>query len=60
MHIMDGFHFERDLKGIANPFQGRSVRKRVHEALEKDDRRRADGIVRSLMELSENEAAEIV
>lgn len=55
VHIIDGFHFERDLKRIANLFQGRNVRKRLHEAIENDDKRRADQILQSLIEMAEKE-----
>lgn len=58
VHIMDGFHFERDLKRIANLFQGRNVRKRIHDAIEKDDKRKADEILQGLMNMSENEKTE--
>lgn len=55
VHIMDGFHFERDLKRIANLFAGRNVRKRLHDVIEKDDRKRADEILQELISKAENE-----
>ena len=58
VHIMDGFHFERKLKGFAHRFPGRNVRKRIHEAVEKDDRRRADEILQGLLEMAGNETTQ--
>ena len=40
--VMDGYHFEKSLKKLANLFPKKNVRQRIHKALEKDDRKRAD------------------
>lgn len=53
--VIDGFHFERELKRVANLFQGRNVRKRIHRAIEKDDKQNAEEILQGLLERSENE-----
>lgn len=52
MHIIDGYHFERDLKRIANLFPGRNVRQRLHDGIEKDDRKRVEEILQDLMEIA--------
>lgn len=54
VHVIDGFHFERDLKRIAAKFQGRNIRQRVHNAIEKEDRKKADQILQEMMEQSED------
>ena len=40
--VIDGYHFEKSLKKLANLFPKKNVRQRIHKALEKDDRKRAD------------------
>lgn len=55
VHVIDGFHFERDLKRIAANFQGRNIRKRLHKAIEKKDRSKADQILQEMIEQSEEE-----
>lgn len=40
--VMDGYPFEKSLKKLANLFPKKNVRQRIHKALEKDDRKRAD------------------
>lgn len=55
IHVIDGFHFERDLKQIASNFQGKNIRQRMHHAIEKEDRKKADSIIQEMMEESENE-----
>ena len=57
VHVMDGYHFERELKRTANLFQGKNVRKRIHDAIDKDDQRRADEILQGLLRAAENEKA---
>lgn len=55
VHVMDGFHFERDLKRIAGCFQGQNIRQRMHRAVDQDDRKKADSIVQEMMEKAEDE-----
>lgn len=55
VHVIDGFHFERDLKRIAANFQGRNIRQRMHGAIEKEDRKKADAILQEMMDWSEDE-----
>lgn len=55
VHVIDGFHFERDLKRIAANFQGRNIRQRLHRAIEKEDRKKADAILQEMMDRSEDE-----
>lgn len=53
--MIDGFHFERDLKRIAGNFQGRNIRQRIHKALEKEERKKVERILQEMMEQSEDE-----
>lgn len=55
VHVIDGFHFERDLKRIAANFQGRNIRQRMHRAIEKEDQKKADQILQEMMDQSEDE-----
>lgn len=55
VHVIDGFHFERDLKRIAANFQGKNIRQRMHRAIEKVDRKKADRIIQEMMENSEDD-----
>ena len=54
VHVMDGFHFERDLKRISAYFQGRNIRQRMHGAIEKEDRKKADRILQEMLDMAEN------
>lgn len=53
--MIDGFHFERDLKRIASNFQGKNIRQRMHRAIEKEERKKAEHIIQEMMEESEDE-----
>lgn len=54
-YVMDGYHFEKSLKQLANRFNGRSVRYRIHQALAKNDRKKADAILQGLLDASEDD-----
>lgn len=58
--VMDGYHFEKALKKLANLFPKKNVRQRIHKALEEDDRKRADEILQSLCIRSDKEVMEKV
>ena len=47
VHVMDGYHFFKELKGIARKFPERNVKITIVNALEKDDRKKATGSFRS-------------
>ena len=55
IHVIDGFHFERDLKQISRCFPGRSIRQRIHRAIEKQDKKKADQILQEMLDLAEDE-----
>lgn len=55
IHVIDGFHFERELKRIAGNFQGRNIRQRMHSAIEKEDKKKAGKILKEMMERAEDE-----
>lgn len=58
--VMDGYHFEKSLKKLANLFPKKNVRQRIRKALEEDDRKRADEILQSLCIRSDKEEMEKV
>lgn len=58
--VMDGYHFEKALKKLANLFPKKNVRQRLHKALREDDRKRADEILQSLCIRSDEEEMEKV
>lgn len=50
VHVMDGYHFFRELKGIARRFPERNVKIIIMNALAKGDRKRADRFLQELAE----------
>ena len=57
-HIMDGYHFFKELKKICKIFPERHVKLVLLNALEKNDRRKADTFIQELLkELSERSQA---
>ena len=48
-HIMDGYHFGRDLRSIAKIFPKRNVKIALETALMNDDRRKADRFIHELL-----------
>lgn len=58
--VMDGYHFEKALKKLANLFPKKNVRQRIRKALKEDDRKRADEILQSLCRRSDEEEMEKV
>lgn len=48
IHVMDGYHFFKELRGLARKFPQRNVRTSILNALTKDDRRKADLFIREL------------
>lgn len=61
VHVMDGFHFHKELRKISRLLPNRHVRVALTNALKKDDRMRADEYIRDLLEeeLTEKEAKRI-
>ena len=50
VHVMDGYHFFKELKGHARKFPERNVKVVIVNALAKDDRKRADRFIQELAE----------
>ena len=48
-HIMDGYHFERDLRTIAKIFPRRNVTIAIRNTLVNDDRKKADAFIQELL-----------
>ena len=48
VHVMDGYHFFKELKGIARKFPKRNVKITIVNALAKDDRKKADRFLQEL------------
>lgn len=46
--VMDGYHFGKKLKMLANQFPEKNVQQRVRKALKEDDRKKADDVRQSL------------
>ena len=61
VHVMDGFHFYKELRKISKLLPNRHVRVALTNALEKGDRRRADEYIQDLLEeeLTEKETERI-
>lgn len=61
IHVMDGFHFYKELRKISRMLPNRHVRIALTNALKNDNRKRADEYIQDLMseELTENEAEKI-
>lgn len=49
-HVMDGYHFFKNLRGIAKKHPKRNVKTVLLNALSKDDKARADGFLHELAE----------
>ena len=58
--VMDGYHFEKALKKLANLFPKKNVRQRIRKALKEDDRKKADEVLQSLCIRSDKEEMEKV
>ena len=50
IHVMDGYHFFKELKAIARKFPERNVKVAIVNALAKDERKRADRFIQELAE----------
>ena len=48
-HVIDGYHFERDLRSIAKIFPKRNVTIAIRNALRNDDRKKADAFIQDLL-----------
>ena len=48
VHVMDGYHFFKRLKGVARKFPERNVRITIVNALVKDDHKKADRFLQEL------------
>jgi len=48
VHVMDGYHFYKRLKVVSRRYPQRNVRVVILNALVKDDRRKADGIIQDI------------
>ena len=48
VHVMDGYHFFKELKASSRKFPKRSVKVAIVNALAKDDRKRADRLIQEL------------
>ena len=48
-HVIDGYHFERDLRSIAKMFPKRNVTIAIRNALANDDRKKADAFIQDLL-----------
>ena len=46
--VMDGYHFEKELKKISSRFPKQNIRKRLSEAIRRDDKDRAESVLKSL------------
>ncbi|MGN0732772.1 MAG: UPF0236 family transposase-like protein, partial [Emergencia sp.] len=46
VHVMDGYHFFKELKALARKFPERNVKLTIVNALTKDDRKRADRFIK--------------
>lgn len=55
VHVMDGYHLEKRLRGIATKFPGRNVAFRLTKAIKSKGRKRADEILHGLYGVAENE-----
>ena len=53
--VMDGYHFEKKLKMLANQFLKKNVHQRIRKALKEDDRKKADRILQSLCSASDED-----
>ena len=53
--VMDGYHFEKKLKMLANQFPKKNVQQRIRKALKEDDRKKADRILQSLCSASDED-----
>lgn len=53
IHVMDGYHFFKELRSLARKFPQRNVRVAILNALTKDDRRKADIFIQELAEEDE-------
>ena len=54
IHVMDGYHFFKELRSLARKFPQRNVRVAILNALTKDDRRKADMFIQELAREDEN------
>lgn len=61
VHVIDGYHFMRELRSICRMLPHRNIRVTLLNALEKDDHRRAERYMQELLEepLTEKEAKRI-
>lgn len=55
IHVMDGYHLGKRLKGISRTFPKQNVRSRLNAAIGANDRKKADTILQSLFEIAETE-----
>lgn len=53
--VMDGYHFEKELKDLGRQFPRENVQQRLRKALKDDDRKKADEILQSLCIMSDKE-----
>lgn len=55
IHVMDGYHLGKRLRGISKGFPNRNVRGRLEKAITEKDRRKADAVMQSLYEAAKTE-----
>ena len=55
VHVMDGYHLEKRIKSLSRAFPHQNVSQRIHSAIWRNDRRKADEILRSLYVEAEDE-----
>lgn len=62
VHVIDGYHFKRELRTICRILPDRNIKTALLSALEKDDHLRADRYIQSLLEepLTEKESKKIL
>lgn len=55
IHVMDGYHLEKRLRGISNKFPGRNISSRLTRAIEKEDKRGFEEVLDGLYAVAESE-----
>lgn len=53
VHVMDGYHFEKEMKRMAKRYHERNVRIAIRNALKADDRKRAERFLQDLPDADE-------
>ncbi|MGI6766414.1 MAG: ISLre2 family transposase [Lentihominibacter sp.] len=55
VHVMDGYHLGKRVKGFSNKFPGKKVSTRITKAIKDEDKAKADEILQGLYDIAEDE-----